>query len=102
VANGLDRQINIELWPIEMLWGRGFDVRDLVDSGFTKPGEVLERQKDFFIGHLTSEITGAARLLAQLRWIDGVSRCHRVEVDRRWRQAPTLADRRGKEHRHER
>ena len=33
-----------------MLRSRRYDMRNLVDSGLTKPRELLEWQKDFFIG----------------------------------------------------
>ena len=45
----LNGKINIEVWPIEMMWLRKLDVEQLPDGRVLEPGKVLERQIVFLI-----------------------------------------------------
>ena len=38
----LDREIDIQIRPVQMVWTRKGDVRDLRDGRVTKPREVIE------------------------------------------------------------
>jgi len=39
--DGFNAQIYIKVRPIVMTWGRFFDMKDLANRSFLKPGEVL-------------------------------------------------------------
>jgi len=45
----LNGKINIEVWPIEMMWLRKLDVEQLPDGRVLEPGKMLERQIVFLI-----------------------------------------------------
>ena len=45
----LNGKINIEVWPIEMMWLWKLDVEQLPDGRVLEPGKVLERQIVFLI-----------------------------------------------------
>jgi hypothetical protein len=43
--DGLHREINVEIRPIQVMGARKLDVRDLSDGRFTKPGKLAERNE---------------------------------------------------------
>lgn len=45
----LNGKINIEVWPIEMMWLWKLDVEQLPDGRVLEPGKMLERQIVFLI-----------------------------------------------------
>lgn len=49
VSDGLDGQVDVELWPVEVGGAGGLDVGDLVDRRLAKLGKLLERQEQFLV-----------------------------------------------------
>jgi hypothetical protein len=45
----LDRQVDIQPGPIEMIGGRQFDAENLPDRDVTEPWKLGKRQKEFFV-----------------------------------------------------
>jgi len=48
LSNRLNRQVDVEERPVQMVGGRPFYPDELFDRGTPKPWEVLERQKQLF------------------------------------------------------
>ena len=49
MANRLDREINVELGPIETAAMGLFDVAELPDRDITKPGKLVKRQEELLV-----------------------------------------------------
>lgn len=49
VPDGLDGQIHIQQWPIQVVLAGPFDGGQLLDGGLTEPGELGERQEKLLI-----------------------------------------------------
>jgi len=45
MPDGLHGQINVQVWPVEVVGGRPLHVRDGTDCGVAEPGKVSERYK---------------------------------------------------------
>lgn len=41
-TDGVDREVNVQRWPIEVVWGGVLDCGDLVHGGLLEPGELFE------------------------------------------------------------
>ena len=48
VANGFERQIDIELRPVQMIFARPQHGRELLDRGFPEPRKLRERNEQLF------------------------------------------------------
>ena len=48
-ADGLDRQVYVELRPVQMVFGGALDVGKLLNRGLLEPREVAERHGKLFV-----------------------------------------------------
>jgi len=49
IAYGLNRQVDIQPWPIQMIMGGPLNVRYLFNRSLSKPGELIKRYEQFFV-----------------------------------------------------
>ena len=49
IAYGLNRQVDIQPWPIQMVMGKPLHVRYLLNRPFSKPWELVKRHEQFFV-----------------------------------------------------
>lgn len=47
-TDGVDRQVNVQRWPIEVVWGGVLDRGDLVHGGLLEPRELFEGEVQLF------------------------------------------------------
>lgn len=55
VADGVHRQVDVEVGPVEMVGREDLYVEELSDRGILEPGKVSEREEEFFISQQQPE-----------------------------------------------
>jgi len=55
MLNGLDGEVDVEVWPIEMVRTRALHVCNRADGGIAEPGKLLEWQEEFPVADQHSE-----------------------------------------------
>jgi hypothetical protein len=49
VSDGLNRQVNVKVRPVETIRAWRFDMDDLVDRRLAEPGKLRRGQEQFFV-----------------------------------------------------